>query len=405
MRAVRKVLISLVLASACGPAMVVPGTDSGAPDSGSHDSGSHDSGFHDSGSPDAGPYEPPVVKLERSLFWTDPSLLDEVKFHKLMAIAAPDGHGGALLQQWFVRFSTTQHSERALQAQFLDAFAATHGADPTQWDLSLMPFKVTGIHNRIDLAQYGPNGHCGELRVSVSCTDVTLQPFHALFLFRQPMSASDEGCQGVARRWAELSRLEGSSLLDAVRAELRAGFVRERFELIETVEFSLAPWEWRQWVKTPSSGPLPFTLENPPLFQQVDVEGLNAAGPRRDEFLTWVADNAAALDARTLLLPERFRAQSVRVNQGVPRVPVSLQGLRADVAAQYPSLRQNLELVGCAACHTADAEFVQTRTDRTVSPFYDKELKARERHLEKLARGERPFAPFGPLQASPVLPP
>ncbi|MBS1153173.1 MAG: hypothetical protein H6Q89_4871, partial [Myxococcaceae bacterium] len=90
---------------------------------------------------------------------------------------------------------------------------------------------------------------------------------------------------------------------------------------------------------------------------------------------------------------------------GVVRTPLSLAGLDPQVAAQFPQLRKQIELVGCAVCHTADADFVQTRADRTVSKFYEKELLARERHLEQQARGERPKAPFGPLQTSPVLPP
>ena len=73
--------------------------------------------------------------------------------------------------------------------------------------------------------------------------------------------------------------------------------------------------------------------------------------------------------------------------------------------AQFPQLRQHFELMGCVACHTADADFVQTKPDRTVSNFYRKELTARERHLESIARGEKPYAPFGPLQLNPVLPP
>ena len=87
------------------------------------------------------------------------------------------------------------------------------------------------------------------------------------------------------------------------------------------------------------------------------------------------------------------------------RTPLSLSGLEAQVAAQFPQLRKQIELVGCAVCHTADADFVQTRPDRTVSKFYEKELSARERHLEKQAKGQRPKAPFGPLQALPILPP
>jgi hypothetical protein len=358
-------------------------------------------------------YSSPVVRAERSLFWSDGALLDDaslVSFPLLMAAAAGDRNGGALLQQWFHRFATTEHSQRTHPGLFVDAFAAAHGGDPSGWDLSLMAFKLTGLHNRIDLAELGPGGHCGELRASFSCTALELQPFHVLFVFRQPAGPGDldaEGhltCTATARRWAELSRLEGEALLDAVRFELKSGFAPERFAAIETLELTVTPWEWRQWVKGPAEPPLQFTLQNPPLFQQLDVERLNLEGPRRDDLLHWVEGNAAALDARTLVFPERLRAQSVQVSQKVPRVPLSLEGLRADVAAQYPNLRQHIELLGCAACHTADADFVQTRTDRSVSPFHQKELSARERHLEQLADGIAVPLPFGPLQPEPVLP-
>lgn len=354
---------------------------------------------HDAGLP------VPAVLIERSLFWNQPSLLDDpavISFAKLMATTSDDGHGGRVLEQWFHRFATTAHSERALPAQFIDGVIAAQGVDPSQWDLTALPFKVTGLHNRIDLADLSPGGHCGELRASVSSTDPTLQPFHALFLFRQPLGDGDVvggrvTCEGTARRWAALSELDGDALLAGARAAFAAGLTRSRFVMIETVEFTLSPWEWRQWLPQPDG-----RLENPPLFQQLDVERLNAPGALRDDFLGWVRDNATPLEARTLLFPERFRPASTRITQGVPREP-----LRLDPAldAARPTLRQQLELVGCAACHTADAEFVQTRTDRTVSPFYEKELRARATHLERLARGEAPVAPFGPLQASPVLPP
>jgi hypothetical protein len=360
---------------------------------------------HDAGQPtDAGPaYVAPDIVIGRSLFWNDAGVLDDtsmISFAKVMSLAADDGHGGALLSQWFHRFNTTPHSERALPAQFIDAVTTAQGADPTQWDLAQLPFRVTGIHNRIDLARLVPGGHCGELRVSVSCTDVTLQPFHALFLFRQPLEADDVSggavtCAGTARRWAELSTLDEAAAMAQLRVLLARGLTHQRFLMMETVEFTLAPWEWRQWVPVGDGG-----VENPPLFQQLDVERLNAAGPLRDEFLGWVDQNAAQLDARRVEFPERYRVQSIRVNQGVARVPLDVPA-----TAAFPNLRKELEIVGCAACHTADAEFVQTRTDRTVSRFYEKELNARAAHLKKLANGEAPSAPFGPLQADPVLPP
>jgi len=377
-------LVAISLIGACGPV-------AGVIDAGTQD--------------DAGVV--PTVKSDRSLFWVDPVLLDDpqvISFSKVMGVIAADGHGGRLLDSWFHRFSTTQHSERALPAQFVAALASAQGADPTQWALSGLPFKVTGVHNRTDLAAMTPGGHCGELRVSMASEDPTLQPFHILFLFRQPALADDSDaagvhCRGTARRWAELSLLDGAALRTALKAKWAEGFTRQRFLLAETVEFTLAPWEWRQWLPDANG-----VLENPPLFQQVDVAKLNVAGALRDEFLTWVKDNAAALAARTMPFPEKYRAQSIRVTQGVARPPLSLAGLDAQTATRFPQLRQQIELVGCAVCHTADADFVQTRPDRTVARFYEKELLARERYLEQQARGEKPKAPFGPLQAMPVLP-
>lgn len=411
--------LSLVAALALAGCGVPSGQDggSGGGAGGAGGSGGASGGAGGSGGSGGGgdAYAVPTVVTAKSLFWNDAAYLDDttvISFAKLMAAASSDNHGGKLLERWFYRFGTTVHSERLLPAQFIDQVKLAQGSDPAQWNLALLPFKVTGIHNRIDLMKLGPGGHCGEFRASAASTDVTLQPFHALFIFQQPAGVGDTDangdvhCLATARAWADLSKLDGAELSTALKAAFARSLAADRFVLAETVEFTLSPWEWRQWVKAADgTGALPYVLENPPLFQQVDVEGLNLAGARRDGFLQWVEANAASIDARTMAIPDVYRAQSVRVVQGVPRTPISLAGLNATVAAQYPQLRQKLELVGCAACHTADADFVQTRPDRTVSPFYEKELLARERHLEKIAGGLRPTAPFGPLQAAPVLPP
>ncbi|MBK7861105.1 MAG: hypothetical protein IPJ65_21345 [Archangiaceae bacterium] len=344
----------------------------------------------------AAPEEPPVpVRFDRSLFFGDDALLDDpavVSFSRLMAAASDDGHGGRLLQQWFHAFGPA----RPRPAQFVDRFAG--GPDASQWDLSRALFKITGVHNRIDLMR---DGHCGELRVSAACTHLELQPFHVLFVFRQPAGDGDLDasgqltCRATARRWAELSRLEGEVLRARVGEAVREGLTHARFVQLETVELTSTPWEWRQWVK----GASPDTVTPAPLFQQLDVEGLNAPGPRRDALLGWVKANAAALQARTLLFPEGLRASTAHAPQNAPRVPLSLEG-----AGVPEGVRQNVELVGCVGCHTADASFLQTRSDRSVSPFYEKELHAREAHLMDIVLGQSSGAPFGPLQRDPVMP-
>lgn len=387
----------VVCLSACSP--VAPsGADSGRPDEPPEVS------VTDAGLGDAGVLT--GARIQASLFWSDAGVVDDasvVSFATLLAAASDDGHGGALLSEWFHRFATTAHSERALPAQFIDAVARAQGTDPTRWDLRRLPFVVTGLHNRVDLAQLSPGGHCGELRVSVASVDPTLQPFHVLFLFRQPPGPGDtvEGrvtCQATARRWLELSALSPEALDGALRARFAEGLTAERFLMLETVEQSLSPWEWRQWVKVPGPpGGLPFVLDNPPLFQQLDVERLNRPGPLRTDFLAWLGGRLPEVAARRSEFPERFRSPSVRAIAGVPRERLNLEGLDTAVGAQ-------LELVGCAGCHTADADFVQTRVERGVSPFYRKELDARAAHLEAMARGEATQAPFGPLQPQPVLP-
>ncbi len=346
----------------------------------------------------------PPVRRERSLFWTEPLLLDDpslVGLGKVMAAAAEDGHGGVMLDAWFRRFATTAHSERAGPAQLADEIALAQGPDPSVWDLDLLPFVVTGVHNRIDLA--GRSGGCGELRVSLASVHPIYAPFHLIFLFRQVPEEDDVAlgtlvhCLGTARRWARLSNLDGGDFVSAAAAFLDERLTHDRFLIAESVELTVSPWEWRQWA--PVGGD---ALDNPPLFQTVDTETLNAPGPLRDDFLGWVADNAALLDARQIEVPERFRAPSARVAQGVPRTQLSLAGLAPAVSAAYPDLRDRIEIIGCPTCHTDDAEFVQTSVQRTVSPFYDRELNARRDRLGLMsAGGEVSLPPFGPLQPLP----
>jgi hypothetical protein len=340
------------------------------------------------------------ARIERSLTWTDAALLDDPShagLERLMRTVSDDP--GAMLAAWFHRFATTAHSERSGPDQMLASFEAEHGTDPSGWDLDALPFRVTGVHNRIDLAD---GAHCGELRVSVASIDPLYQPLHLIFLYRQPATSEDlrpDGtahCASTALRWARLSELDGDPFARAARELLDETLRRDRLLVIESLDFLISPWEWRQWFLEAGA------LENRPLFQTIDTPRLNAPGPERDAFLAWVSANAAALDARTLLVPDEFRSPSARVNDVVPWIPLDLSGLETSA---FPALRQNLEIVGCPACHASDADFVQTRPDRTFSPFYTKELDARAEHLLALTAGAAARPPFGPLQADPVLPP
>jgi hypothetical protein len=336
---------------------------------------------------------PPAIRRERSLTWTDATLLDDRDVVGLRRVLGEIGGGaapGALLDRWLRRFATTAHSERAGPAQLADELAREHGA-PASWDLDALPFTVTGVHNRLDLA--ARNGGCGELRVSIASTHAIYAPLHLIFLFAQAPAEDDvrpDGvvhCSGTARRWARLSALDGAAFHAAARAWLAEALRGDGFLLAETVELTVSPWEWRQWTFVAG------VPANPLLFQTVDVDGLNLAGARRERFLAWLRDNAAAAGARTLLVPDEFRAPSARVAPGAPRPTLDLAGLD-------PALGRAVESIGCPACHTDDAPFVQTTVQRSFSRFYDRELDARAAHLATLSAGGDPgVPPFGPLAA------
>jgi hypothetical protein len=343
----------------------------------------------------------PPVRRERSLVWTDGAILDDptiVGLARVLAAASDDEHGGVMLDRWFRRFATTAHSERAAPATLMDDVAAEQGPDPTTWDLDALPFRVTGVHNRFDLAD--KNGDCGELRVSLGSTDPVASPMHVLFLFRQLPQADDlrfddtRHCLGTARRWARLSALDGDAFIDAARDLVSATIVRGSFLLAETVELTVSPWEWRQWRSVGTD-----ELDNPPLFQTVATTLVNAPGPLRDAFLEMVAASPEAFDAREALLPDAFAMASAQAPPSAPAARLDLTGLDPSVLAAYPDLARNIEIVGCPTCHTEHAEFVQTSIERTFSPFYDAELHARADRLDRLSAGVAVATPpFGPLQ-------
>lgn len=341
-----------------------------------------------------GAIAPPSVR-SRSLAWLEPAVLDDpsiVSFARVMATISDDGHGGALLARWFRAFAAGPGAGRAAFAQFLDEIETQQGPDPAAWELAALPFRVTGVHDRFDLAR---GADCGELRVSIASTHPAFAPLHFLFLFRQ-LPADDDitpdgaiHCRGTALRWARLAAVDEAQWPATARALLDEALVRDRFVMAESVELTISPWQWRQWVPDGSGG-----LANPPLFQTVDVARVNAPGAVRDDFLAEVSANAGAIAAREWAIPSRFRSAAIDAQPNAKAALVDLSSLA--VPADLP---RALGLVGCPRCHTDNADFIQTSVDRVPSPFYDRELDARAATLDALARGEWPAIPsFGPLQ-------
>ncbi|MEO8701444.1 MAG: hypothetical protein ABI867_15465 [Kofleriaceae bacterium] len=334
---------------------------------------------------------PPPVSRDRGLAWFDPALLDDptvVSFAGVMAAISDDHHGGRLLERWFQAFAAGPGAGRATFAQWLGEIRTQQGTDPTAWQLAALPMKITGVHHRHDL---GRDVDCGELRVSIASAHPTFSPVHFIFLFRAAIGDDDvtpDGiahCRGAARRWARFAELDPTAWHAAARDLLAVTATRENFLLVESVELSLSPWQWRQWQPDGHGG-----LANPLLFQTLDVARVNAAGPLRDAFLADVAANTSAIAARTWTIPAQYRSTTAEVQ---PNEQAPLVDLAGDA-----TLPRALGMVGCPRCHTDDADFLQTGFDRMPSPFYDRELDARKARLDALAAGAFPPAvPFGPL--------
>ena len=348
------------------------------------------------------------VDPERALVWHEPTPLDDpsvISFATIMASIAPDGHGGVLLESWFDRFATTPHSQRPAPGRLVSQLRAAQGPDPTQWDLRALPFRITAVHNRLDL--WSTQGSCGQVRVTAAAATSETNILHVIFLFRQLTSVDDRApdgrvhCLGTARRWSRLSSLSEAEFADAARVWLRDALTLERFALAESLELDGHVWEWRQWEPRPSVAPgLPFVLENPSLFQTVDVAQVNAAGPLRDDFVAFVEANADALNERKVVIPERFRSKVARQRELQPREPIDLAGVDPAILAQFPQLGEQIEIVGCVACHTEPAaEFNHTYPGRFFSDFHFHEVEARAALLDDMNAGrDVPPPAFGPLQ-------
>jgi hypothetical protein len=138
-------------------------------------------------------------------------------------------------------------------------------------------------------------------------------------------------------------------------------------------------------------------LENPPLFQTVDIGAINAKGSLRDDFLAWVAANADDVEARRILVPARFELPSARATEGVPRPPIDLTGLDPMLAPRSEAIGLALDRVGCPGCHERSPTFLQTSPDRVFSAFYEAELEARRTALDAFREASTTRPPFGAL--------
>jgi len=366
---------------------------------------------------------PITVSEDHSLEWLPGNQVIDttslVGFKRMMGLISEDGHGGRLLEQWLSSFDPAGGPSRPGPAALLSQIQADQGTDPAQWDMDLVPFAISSVQNRIDLRDDATS--CGTVRVVLTSTGDFENALHLNFLFKQvpvPLDYTPAGtlsCAFTALRWVRLSA-GGATWLDSLYLQLEASLRRANFLHIQSSEKIGAEtdYEFREWVlatntDTATAAQLPNLLVSRPMFQAVDTERLNLAGPDRDAFIAFVTSNAESLAARTAVIPEAFLAVATRAD-GLTWVPLDLTGVPTTTLDALPQLRQQIEIVGCNGCHTSNSGtlLVHSRSsggNRAHSPFMGAELSAREQALLDLAVSVPQSQNYGPLQANPVLPP
>ncbi len=344
---------------------------------------------------------------------------DVVGLGRMMALISAEGHGGPLLAHWLGSFESAEGPSRSGPAALLAHLQSTKGADPALWNLDDLNFTVSSVQNRIDLRDANS---CGQLRVVLTSPATGFEDaFQMVFLFQQPPRPLDYTplgtlhCTSTALVWARLSAagVQPVTAEDPLTSVLENILQRGNFLRVKTSEKIGAEtdYEFREWILAlnpdPTATPaLRNILVNRPLFQTVDTPRLNTPGPERDAFLAYVGDNAAALHARTALIPQQFLAVAARAD-GVNWTPLDLTGVPQATLDAFPQLRQQIEVVGCTGCHRSRAgtQLIHSRRSGGHSAYLVEELIARTVDLLRLSTGVPQPVPYGPLQANPVLPP
>lgn len=151
-------------------------------------------------------------------------------------------------------------------------------------DLTIAPFRLVAIVNRIDLAEKDGKG---EFRMEYVATNVFCQPirFWVIFEFELPVECHD-GLVALAQRWHALGDLEFGEEYNAALREITDELSSARLKHVNSleVEASVGEWNYRSFAVVDGS------LVNVPLFQSPDV--FDQDNP---DLISWVNANQQAI--------------------------------------------------------------------------------------------------------------
>jgi hypothetical protein len=234
-------------------------------------------------------------------------------------------------------------------------FAPAHRLFDLRWLSSRYTrFELVGVVNRSDRAPATP-GLCGELRLIYRLAYTTPQVSSRLPMTLNLVFGQPGDCREVARRWLALEQVPADRLADALlRGPLQGRGAPLRLE----TNFQSGRWpsalrprlgghaEYVLRVFTVQDGTLlRGTLENTP------TQKLHHG--QRAELKQWLAAHTAAIDAGTLLLPQRFLAE--RTVSAQPRGIARLANRPFSQIAPLPdpARTRRLDQLSCKGCHAS----------------------------------------------------
>lgn len=290
-------------------------------------------------------------------------------------------------------------------------------------------FELVGVVNRLDRRR---DGNCGEFRLIYRLAYTAQRtasrlPMTLNVVFPQP----DDGksCQTVAQTWLDAK----SGTAEALLAGPLAGVVAKSVP-IASIEVNLQSSRWPSNERPEFGGYVEYILRvftvNGDTVTQTPLENTprsNLEDAEKAELQKWVADNIAAIDQGTAVVPEKFLA-SKAISVGAlgdtrdanrpwsrlfPDAQAAFGGIALDDTQQVKSpaaLLRRLDTMTCNGCHQTKsiAGFHLLGEDRNEtaranalaigrSPHFEGELAWREEGLNALAAGKeyavaRPFA-------------
>jgi hypothetical protein len=302
--------------------------------------------------------------------WTFGYLMQEMANEPSSGILPAD-----LVLEWMDQWTTVQAANgqtipaRVAMQDFIDrwlAESAAAGAPAGQLDLSIAPFRLMAIVNRVDLrenASYG-GGNCGEGRFVFGLLNTDTcnpEPFTVIFEYGVNMNTCSS-CKGYASDWLDLQNHPMGSPNYLAELEALTHVFTDRntnpgepngssINQVRTNENALtSPWELRE-----------FNLENSGLLghvtaKQNPIQGLN----NTTALASWVSTELTSICAAAHTVPDTFAgspflAAHVPYNAGdffdFPGSTASIQNLCA---------RFELSLNSCSGCHARETNTLFT---------------------------------------------